>query len=577
LTFALRAIRAPGALNLYLRNLWLANALLLALTAAGPALAQRDESPAARAAAAAFVFSAQETQNAIVKAMDDDMLDERRHADALAAQLTDTRAQLANAQSGAAGARSKAARLELQVAELSRDTALAQEQFASRLASKDQAYARELQTLRSATDTILSTPEGVHVLDLYNAGDWQAVKALMPVLIAARRHAADLQSAADARAYAVMAFGAAKAGREQIATVIDLFDKVTQLDPGDYDDWITLTGLYSGANDLSNAGRAAKMALQLATTDSERGYATLAIGQIDSQRGDLVAALHDYRTAIDIAGRITASDANAPDAQRMRIAALSDLAEVLRATGDKECLTTYRDAGNAVVTLLRSGHASLQDELDALRLEAAIAQVVLESGKTGDALPIVQNAIALDKAFLASHPDDVKMQLDMGTLQVLLGDVMAAQQNLPAARSAYEAALAADKAIVAKDATFGEARSTMSADIERIARIQAMQGDFPGALAGFQDVLTSQRALATADPSSLEHKQDIVIVEGEISDTMLASGNISGAAAMSLDAIASARALVAANPASAFDRAILADATRRDAAIQAKTDKKEKP
>jgi hypothetical protein len=97
-------------MGLRLTLLALACGGLLALAVAGPAAAQ-GQTAAARSAAAAFVFSAQETQNAIVKAMDDDLLTQRRRAETLGTQLAAARTQLAAAQAGAGAAQGRAVAL----------------------------------------------------------------------------------------------------------------------------------------------------------------------------------------------------------------------------------------------------------------------------------------------------------------------------------------------------------------------------------------------------------------------------------------------------------------------------------
>ncbi len=257
-----------------------------ALWALAPAEAWADGgTAAARSAAAAFVFSNQATQNAIVKAMDDDLLTQRRRAESLAAQLSSARVQLASAQAS----RAKAAQLQAQLDQLNGETAAAQEQFATALAAKDTAYARELAVLRDAADTILATPEGVRLLELANAGDWQGAKALEPSLRAARQKQHDREDAAEERALAVLALDAADKGHELTSAVIARFVETTRLDPGHYDDWMSLADLYSRVNDLADAEHAAGMAMQTAANDGERAHADLFSGQIAADAGSLAS------------------------------------------------------------------------------------------------------------------------------------------------------------------------------------------------------------------------------------------------------------------------------------------------
>jgi tetratricopeptide (TPR) repeat protein len=520
------------------------------------------ETMAGRSAAAAFVFSAQATQNAIVKAMDDDLLTQRRRTESLSAQLVSMRAQLATARA----TRSKSDLLQAELDQLNRDTAAAQEQFATALAQKDEAYARELAALHDATDTVLATPDGVHMLELANAGDWQGVKLLEVSIRAAQQKQHDLQDAAQARAYAVLAQDAADKGREQIGAVIDDYREVTKLDPSHYEDWLSLATLYRKANDLSNAGRAAAMAIQIATTDAEQADADLVDSDIDAAAGDHAGALAADRAAIDAIGRWLARDPAALDAHRLQIAALNLEGRTLQAQGDLQgAVTAFRQLGAVCLALLRSGHASEADLEYMVQPVAAVAQILLQIGRPADALDLARSQIATQRSFVANYPDDLKLRLDLAALLVIVGDALEAKKDLTGARAADEEALAIDQAVMAKDPSFVEARAAMSIDLDRVGRIQALQGDLAGAAAMFRQELTLRRALAADDPSSAEHPLAIVIADGELARVQMAAGDSADAA--SQEALQIARALLAKDPTSAMDRAVLADAVQRAAAV----------
>jgi tetratricopeptide (TPR) repeat protein len=550
---------------------------LLALAATGPAVAQ-GQTPAARSAAAAFVFSAQETQNAIVKAMDDDLLTQRRRAETLGTQLASVRTQLTAAQAGAGAAQSRAVALQAQIDQLSRDVAEAQDQFTTALAQKDETYARQMNNLRGAADTFLANSDGVRLLNLYNAGDYEGFMAMAGPLLAVRDKDRDLQSAADRRAIAVVSLDAVSKGKAKIAPVIDIFVEVTRLDPGHFEDWMALAGLYRGVNDLSKAGDAAAKAGQIATEDAERVEARTAIGDIDSDRGDQVAALAAYRGALDTANRLAAQDTASLDLKRLRIAALGNVAQALQIHGALAAAsTTYRDAATASLAILGSGHASLLDEQQAVELQVAMGHLLIAGGQAATVAPIAQGAVDLSRDFLKTRPDDLTLQQDLAAALDLLGIGLAEQKDVAGARTAYEGAFTIYQALFTKDPTFTGAEVSMSVELERLGRLQAEQGDLDDALAKFQLVLSLRRILAKADPTSAEHRLAIVLLDEEIGPVTQAMGDSAAAMAADLEAVTLGHALVAADPTSLADREALAAAVRQTAELKVLQDKKDIP
>ena len=549
--------------------------MVAALLALAPAGARAEGgTAAARSAAAAFVFSNQATQNAIVKAMDDDLLTQRRRADGFSAQLASARAQLASAQAS----RGKAAQLQAQLDQLSRDTAAAQEQFATALAAKDEAYAHELAALRDAADTILATPGGVHLLELANAGDWQGAKSLETTLRAARQKRRDLDDAAEERALAVLAMDAADKGREQVGAVIARYEDVTRLDPSRYEDWLTLAVLYRKVDDLSNAGRAATAAARLAATDSDHVAADLISADIDTAAGDPSGALAAARAGLGVIGGWLARDPTSLDAQRANIATLTFEAQTLQALGDlKGAIADYRKLGVAAVAVLRSGHASQADVENADRPIVAIAQILLQVGRPADALSLAVAQIAMQRSFVAARPDDLQLRLDLAVVLVIQGDALEAQKDLAGARAAHEEALAIDQAVVAKDPTFAQAIAAMATDLDRVARIQAEQGDLAAAAPRFEQELKLRRELAATDSKSAEHPLAIAITDGELAEVYKALGQRAAAIAASQEALQVIRALAARDPSSALVQGVLADATKRASAMSGAPPEKDHP
>jgi hypothetical protein len=124
----------------------------------------------------------------------------------------------------------------------------AQQSFVAELAQKDRAYAQAIEMFRGAVTDIAATPQGAAGLARYNSGDVVGGLAVLDKLQAAdeasRQRATDIQKAAGERRIAELAYDARDQGKVDTASVIDRFEAVTRLDPGEFWDWARLDRLY---------------------------------------------------------------------------------------------------------------------------------------------------------------------------------------------------------------------------------------------------------------------------------------------------------------------------------------------
>ena len=198
-------------------------------------------------------------------------------------------------------ARDTSRRLTEQLAQSTRDAAEAQDRFETALGRKDQVYARQLASLRSAADLILTTPEGLRALELNNSGDWEGVKVIEAQLRWSRQQERKKADAADARAFAILAIDNALKGRETMAAVISRLEEVTSLDPTEFDDWARLGAFYGLTNDLAGATKSAANEVKLAGSDAQRAEAFSDLGAAQKRQGDLKAAQRSYEAGLALA------------------------------------------------------------------------------------------------------------------------------------------------------------------------------------------------------------------------------------------------------------------------------------
>ena len=189
----------------------------------------------------------------------------------------------------------------------------AQEQYVADLAARDRAYAHEIAVFRAAVQDIAATPEGAAALARFNAGDELGALTVLDELRAAhdqaRQKRADIESAAEGRRIALLAFEARNKGKMTTNQVIERFEEVIQLDPTLHWDWIELGRLYTDAGRLPDALQAAIAAENAAVDHREQSVAINAKGDVQVAQGDLAAALKSYQSSLAIRERLAQADA----------------------------------------------------------------------------------------------------------------------------------------------------------------------------------------------------------------------------------------------------------------------------
>ncbi|HTQ14144.1 MAG TPA: tetratricopeptide repeat protein, partial [Rhizomicrobium sp.] len=120
----------------------------------------------------------------------------------------------------------------------------------------------------------------------------------------------------------------------------------------------------------------------------------------------------------------------------------------------------------------------------------------------------------------AADPRDGSVALDE------LGDVLAAQGNLPEALKAFRDSLAIREKLAQSDPGNAGWQRDLSVSWNKIGDVLVAQGNLPEALRAFRDSLAIAEKLAQSDPGNAGWQRDLSVSWNKIGDVLVAQGNL---------------------------------------------------
>lgn len=413
---------------------------------------------------AAALYAASATQAAMERQYTQQLAAARKQIDALRQQVA----------ANASGGGNEIGTLKAELADKER-------RIVELLAQQDAGYAREISVYGDAVKSIASTPEGLAALSRFNSGDQVGAIAILDDLRkardAARMARVNQESASEARQIAALALEARASGNLTTADLIDRFEEITRLDGNKASDWITLSGLYRDAGNLSKAAAAAQKALNLAPDAAAKADALKTLGAIEFDQGKLPDA--QARLA-QSAALLEDLSKDHPDAGRYQDS-LADLyklqGRLLRDRGNlASVLPVYNQALAAADRLIAAEPDNSSAQWKRATILTDLGSVRKEQGDLGDALNLFREALDIESLLLADSPDTLSWQEDYSRLQSLIASTELQTGGIAEELDLFRRREADLKGLLVRDpghAVWTHALALNHLDIGRLCRIQS--------------------------------------------------------------------------------------------------------
>ena len=196
--------------------------------------------------------------------------------------------------------------------------------------------------------------------------------------------------------------------------------------------------------------QAQRLAAELARDDAanpawrwEQARAHQRMGDLHMERGDVAAALMEYRGYRDIIERLAAADPNNANWQRDLSVAHNKIADVLVAQGNlsRRCEPSVPPSRSAE-RLAKADPDNAVWQRDLTISYDSIGDILMAQGNLREALNSFRASLAIRERLAKADPNNAAWQHDLSLSYGKLGDVLAAQGNLTEAIESYRASLA---------------------------------------------------------------------------------------------------------------------------------------
>jgi tetratricopeptide (TPR) repeat protein len=154
-----------------------------------------------------------------------------------------------------------------------------------------------------------------------------------------------------------------------------------------------------------------------------------------------------------------------------------------------------------------------------------IGDVLAAQGNLPEALKSYRDSLAIRAALVEGTPANTGWQRDLSLAHARTGDVLVALGNLPEALKSYLQGLAIRERLAKAEPADAVWQRDLSVSYEKVGNVLAAQGDLTDALRAYRDDLAIAGRLANSDPANTDWQRDLSVSYNKIGNVLLAQSN----------------------------------------------------
>lgn len=273
------------------------------------------------------------------------------------------------------------------------------------------------------------------------------------------------------------------------------------------------------------------------------------IGDSQSERGNLTAALQSYIAAMDTTQRLTAEDPSNARWQRNLLVSYIKIGDSMTAQGDLAgSLLHYREGLVIAQKLNETDPSGADRQRDLWLCYIKIGDSFSMRDDQAAAQQSLQTGLVIAQRLAADDPSNAERQRDLWVSLIKIGDSLSSQHNLTAALQNYQAGMSIAQKLAADDPSNVVRQSDLWGSYIRIGDSKDAEGDQTAALQNYKMGMSIAQKLAARDASNTDRLSDLWVGYHRIGDSQSKQGDKTAALQSYREGLDIARKLVAISP-----------------------------
>ena len=232
-------------------------------------------------------------------------------------------------------------------------------------------------------------------------------------------------------------------------------------------------------------------------------------GDVFIDQNRLADALNSYHQALAISEKSVGEKRTDLEAQSDLATAHERIGDVAQLQGDLDgSLKNYQTAAEIWKSLMQSSPAGTAWKRARIHNLANIGFLESSKGNQVNALASFDEAMAISRRLNDADLNDRKVQRDLWTIKIRLGESLESQGDLGGALGNYRLSLDIGRAL-ARNSSDMDAKRLLGISLEKIGQIQSGDGLLSAALESFTECSRLREELVSRDPSNAVWQTDL--------------------------------------------------------------------
>ena len=265
---------------------------------------------------------------------------------------------------------------------------------------------------------------------------------------------------------------------------------------------IRLSGLLERLDELDEAGKSARRALELARDQPRqeslflRSAAADTLGKVLEGRMELEEALACYREGIECAREAVLADPKSVQARTYLMISWGHLARIRRAQGDLgPSVEANQEALRMANELLRADPESLRIQQSKVSIQIDLADSYEALGRSDDSIPLLKAALDMNRQLVASDPEGIDSRILCTSLSERLASLLSARGDQRGAMLLLREQIRLAEEVLSRSSHHREAQRALCGALGSLGQLHVRRGELAKGEQRLDEVIALRREL----------------------------------------------------------------------------------